>query len=387
MLQSFVVYTFTGLLLYILGTSLASKEVKNRECSYSFCWRIEVWLSVAIFSIIAGLRYNVGVDYPVYLQFYEDMHLQGWISRETLELGFMFILKLFTNFDLHFSFFFAFLASIQIFFVYYALRDRTFLLPYVGLFIMLGPFFLDWMNGIRQCIAICIFVYAVEFIQKRKLLHYIILIIIAGLFHKSAYILLFLYFIVNPINGIFNNRWLVIFTYVLCILIGLVPTWLYIVERFEGILQILGYDFYSENLQSYSEDVMRSVAWGPSRLGDLCISLMIFWYYSRIRFFYNSDKLLPYYFVLFFFGSCFYNLFINTSHIFLRPIAYFTIFKLPLTAYLLYYLKISRRKFVYFFLFFVAFTYIYFVIIKVSLNNTGGEEYSLYKFFFNHINF
>ena len=59
--------------------------------------------------------------------------------------------------------------------IYYALKDRKFLLPYVALCIMLNSaFFLNWMNGIRQCVAICAFVFLIKFIVERKLFKYII---------------------------------------------------------------------------------------------------------------------------------------------------------------------------------------------------------------------
>lgn len=386
MLQSIIVYTLTGLILYALGRNLALRDARMQRTFHhptSF-WSPEVWLSILVFAIVAGLRYNVGVDHLMYLQFYEDMAKQGWITRETLEPGFLFIIKIFTELNLHFFFFFAFLAAIQLFFVYYAFRYKKYLLPYIGLFIMLGPFFLNWMNGIRQCIVMCFFIFAIEFIQQRKLLLYIISIILASLIHKSAYLLIPIYFLLWKPFKWGQNRTITLIILALAIAIGSTPTWLSLINKLESFLAFIGYDYYSENIQRITEEAHRSVSWGPSRLGNLFITLFILWYYPNTKKYYVYDKQLPYYFILFFIGACLYNLFVNTSHIFLRPIEYLTIFKLPLTAYLLIYLQKSNQKLSFYLLAMIAFTYIYFEIYKASLITNPFEDFTSYKFFFNY---
>ena len=385
MLQSIIVYTLTGFILYALGRNLALRDARFQRMYHhpTTFWSPEICLSIIVFSIIAGLRYNVGVDHLMYLQFYEDMAKQGWVTRETLEPGFLSIMKVCTELNLHFFFFFAFLAAVQLFFVYYAFRHKKYLLPYIGLFIMLGPFFLNWMNGIRQCLAMCIFVFLVEFIQKRKLIPYTIGILIAFTLHKSAIMLFPLYFILWKPFKWGQNRTITFIIIAFAIAIGLTPTWLSLINKLEGFLSFMGYDYYSENIQQITEESKRSVSWGPSRLSDLFITLFILWYYPKLKQYYAHDKQLPHYFILFFIGACSYNLFINTSHIFLRPVMYFTIFQLPLTAYLLFYLRTKKKTISFAILAFVAFSYIYFVIYKSSLINNSWEDFSSYKFFFN----
>lgn len=386
MLQSIIVYTLTGLILYALGRNLALRDARFQRMYHhptSF-WSTEIWLSILVFAIVAGLRYNVGVDHLMYLQFYEDMAKQGWITRETLESGFLFIMKVFTGLNLHFFFFFAFLAAVQLFFIYYAFRYKKYLLPYIGLFIMLGPFFLTWMNGIRQCIVMCFFIFSIEFIQQRKFFHYIISIILASFIHKSAYMLIPIYFLLWKPSYIGENKYLSIGILFCAIVVGQTPTWLNISSHITSLLQLMGYNFYADNLQTIAEEGNKIRAWGPSRLGDLAITIFIFWLYPKMKTFYNQDKILPYYFILFFIGSCLYNLFANTSHIFIRPIEYFTIFKLPLTAYMLVYCKTTHKQTLFKFLAIIAFSYIYFVIYKSSLIQNPHEDFSSYKFFFNY---
>lgn len=383
MLESILVYTLTAILLYGLAKNLALRDARFQQ-QYkhpaSF-WCPEIILSFFLFGFIAGARYNVGVDHITYLTEYQSLQNTGHTSRETFEAGFLFIANLFAKARLHYFFFFAFWAIIQLFFIYYALRDRKFLLPYVALNIMLGAYFLTWMNGIRQCVAICIFVFLIKFIIERKFIKYVIGLLIASTVHQSALILFPLYFIFFREYKLTNNKLYLAILFV-CVAIGMTPTWLAMMTKAESLFSLLGYTYYADNIDRITEEAQRQVAWGPSRIGLFLIDILIIWFYPKMKEYAKRDKYLPAYFLLFLIGAYAYNLFVNTSHIFLRPIMYFTIFRLPLTAYLLYYLKQTNKKIMFAFLCVIAFTYIYFMIYKSVAMPTDTSETNLYRFFF-----
>ena len=386
MLQSFLVYTITALLLYSLAKNLALRDAYkqrqyNRQVAF---WCPEIIFSLLIFALVAGMRYNTGVDHLTYLRVYLSIQDTGYTSRETFEPGFIFITKLFADADLHYFFYFAFWAIIQLFFIYYALKDRKFLLPYVALNIMLGSYFLSWMNGIRQCIVICAFVFLIKYIVERNFIKYAIAILILSTIHKSAYILIPVYFLFIK-DFTFANRKICLIILAICVLIGMTPTWSNIMTKTESFLAFLGYDSYAENIGQMSES-SRQVAWGPSRIGIFLTDVLIIWFYPKMKEFFKGDKYLSAYFLLFLIGTFSYNLLVNTSHIFLRPIGYFTIFRLPLTAYLLYYLKQNRKNAMFIFLSLIVFTYIYFIIYKSSAMPTEGSEINLYHFYFETTN-
>src|SRR5690554_4193783 len=92
--------------------------------------------------------------------------------------------------NVHFSIYFGFLAFLQLFFIYRAFKDQRYLYPFLGIVILFGPEFLSWMNGIRQMLAATMFVFAIQFIQKRQLWKYVGTIVLASLFHTSAIVLL-----------------------------------------------------------------------------------------------------------------------------------------------------------------------------------------------------
>lgn len=382
MLQSIIVYTLTGFILYALGRNLALRDARMQRTFHSptSFWCTETWLSILVFAIVAGLRYNVGVDHLMYLQFYEDMEKQGWITRETLEPGFSFIMKVFTELNLHFFFFFAFLAAIQLFFIYFALRKQKQLLPYIGLFIMLNSYYLSLMNGIRQYIAICIFIFAIEFIQRRKLIPYVITILLASLIHKSAYILLPLYFVFyKPIHISRISPLMII--YILCIIIGSSPTWVTNLTNLNNLYSFLGYENYVDSFETQFEE-FNSYNLGPRSLSVIFFHLMIIYYYPKIAQKFRSEQKLPYYFLCFFIGVCLYNLVINSIVAFIRPVLYFSFFSLIMAAYCALFLKTEHKyKSLFFFMLLIC-SYIYISIYTVIADPNNSVTY---KFFFDKL--
>lgn len=379
MLQSFVVYTFTALCLFMLGKSLYLRELRTSsygECSTSF-WSPEILLSILIFALVAGLRYNVGVDYPFYLSEYLSLQTRGYTYRETYESGFFFITKFFAGSGFHYFFFFAFWAAIQLGFIYYALKDRKSILKYVGLIIMLGPFFLDWMNGIRQCVVECIFVFSIVYIQKRKFWAYFLILFLASFIHKSALVLLPLYFVVHRFS-LSSNKYFNILILLVCVLLGNMPTWITIVSSITNLISFLGYDAYVVRFENIFEQ-LSAFEWGPRRISVLLVNLIIVYYYPSMRSYFSSDKLFYLYFNLYFIGICSYNLLANTSLEFLRPVGYFTIFTILTVAYALVYFKKSKKNLLFYLVLFLTCVYTY---LCLAADYGKTDSFVIYEFFF-----
>lgn len=380
MVLSLFVYTFSAIILYLLGRNIALRETRYMATYHkaSPFWSSEMILIIILFAFISGARYQVGQDHLTYLTNYLDMQKQGWTTRETFESGFTFLMKLFTNLGLHFFFFFAFLGCLQIFFFYYAFKKEKYLYPYFGPIIMLTPLFLTWMNGIRQSIVCCIFVFLVQFIKERKLLYYFIGIVIAATIHKSAYLLLPLYFIFWK-DFYFKNKYFNILTVVFCTILGSSPTWSHLIQNTQSLFALLGYDNYNENIDTIMEDT-RKMNWGPIRILLYLTNICIIWYYPKVRKRFSHHKMLDLYFTFFFIGASLYNLLVETGIIFTRPLMYFTIFTYVMLAYTLKGLSLISKKNFYFFSL-ITFGYIYFELFKLNLTNTiFSPEY--YKFFF-----
>jgi|LSQX01.3.fsa_nt_gb hypothetical protein len=276
MLQSIIVYSLMGFSLFGLGQVAAKREqiyiAKNKNLPF-FTW--EILFSLLIFAFFSGVRWNVGVDHLSYLSYYNELlNKRQFLSRE-MEPGFLFISKIFASLNIHFTVYFAFLAFLQIFFVYYAVKNERYLMPFLGMLILLGPQYLSWMNGIRQMLAATIFVFSIQYISKRRLIPYIICILLATSIHKSAILLLIFYFI--PQRDYFKNRYMNIALVILTLIIGSSPTFMNKMTPFANILELIGFERYAERF-----DIMlnyeREMALGPRRLSIIFLNILNVWY-------------------------------------------------------------------------------------------------------------
>lgn len=287
-----------------------------------------------LFAFIFGCRFNVGVDYHTY---YLD-YLYNYSSRE-IELGFLLIKETFQNNGLHFALYFGFIAFIQIFFFMMAFRKRAYLYPYILLVLFLSCIELGWMNGIRQSVATCIFVYATTFIEKKQPIKYIIAILIAMQFHSSAIILLPIYFITY--FPILKNKWISLGIYVAALFVNTLP-----VERFDVLFtqaaNLLGYgDVYD------SESALVELEQGGSGLGRLVLNtifLVIILYSNKLKeFFKNDERWFSIIYNLFVIGM-FGNIAFNKCVMLLRPFGYFRVFWAIMAGCLIYYFTKKKTK-------------------------------------------
>ena len=384
MILSISVYLILAFLLYVLAKQIVISEriaLRTTEHNISFL-NLPTVLSILLFALICGVRYNVGVDNLSYIKQYTYLQQTGNFARENFEALFGWVAKICVNLNLHFSIFMGLWAGLQLFFIYYSMRRDKYLLPFIALFIVLGPTFLSWTNGVRQTVVICIFVFLIEYITTRKLWKYVVGILICSCIHKSAIILLPFYFIFQkPLYP--KSRLLNISILIVCTVVGMAPNWIYIMNDLKDILVFVDYENYADQLEYITENANQSMAWGPSRIGLYALDLLAIWFYPKISKKYQLNKRFDIYFCAFLFGTFFFNLFANTSHIFLRPIAYFRDFKLIIVPVCLYYLLKERRYCLYLSMSALAYFYTLYASTKAFVGDgLGGNAPEVYKFFF-----
>lgn len=158
---------------------------------------------VALFAI-AAIRSDVGHDYNSYGQIFLDIRKQSYetISTSKLEKGFAIPMKILTvAFGKDYQLFFvvvAFVMALGVMAYIYLYSEK----PYMSVFCFLtfGLYF-NSMNFLRQMIAAIIVMYALQYIQKKEMLRYLILVIFASCFHTSALLMIPFYFILMiPMN-------------------------------------------------------------------------------------------------------------------------------------------------------------------------------------------
>lgn len=340
MVLSLLIYVSLGIFLFVLAWHVQHKEKATAHGSSQTVgfssWEIVV--SIVAFATIAGARYHTGYDHAMYLHQYLQYGYYGFFTRD-LEPLFQWVTQLMSGAGVHYFFYFALWAALQIGFIYYALRCNKALLPWVALYIMLGPFFLDWMNTMRQCVCECIFVFAIELIHKRKLMGYLCVVAVCTLLHKSAIILLPIYLIHNVR---LNVKWMLAVMAVALIL-GLLPLWSGLMKLLYSVTTQLGYESYGGSIQRMIGGELRHVAWGPVRMVNLAIPILIVCFYPQVKKHFDTDPLLPYYVLMTVIWFCANNTLLNTNVFMTRPFEYFKIFTLVANAYLLAYLFETKK--------------------------------------------
>jgi hypothetical protein len=383
MLQSIIVYGITLIMLLTLGLIAAKRErVNNTIRRKNSFFTPEIFFSLLIFAVISGIRWNVGVDHLSYLSSYETIKAGGEFRASGVEQAFDLITRLFAVFDVHFTLYFAFWAFLQLFFIYYAFKDEKYLLPFICVVLILGPHYLNWMNGIRQTLAACMFVYSVQFIKDTKFFKYLITILLATLIHKTAILLLALYFI--PQKDYFRNRLFTFGLLILSVFIGSTPLWLNFIDNFVAVFNFLGYDEYIQQLDIFVENE-RNLAFGPRRIILFIITSLIILYSKKLKkHFENTNFLMFFNFSIF--GEIYFNFFAGANHIFRRPATYFTIFTIITTAYLLYYLKLKSKGAVSLKFIIILVLLIFYLLISCYAEYPKGDyDFTNFKFFWDYI--
>lgn len=126
----FYIYFFVLFMTYWARRSLISFQA---NASVPII-KLDIWLSIMLFSIIIGCRYMVGVDYKGYLEDYRS-GIDGYAIRN-YELAFKCIVTFLLKIDAHYIYFFIISAFVQIYFFYKSFdRKIYYLLPW------LFPFF------------------------------------------------------------------------------------------------------------------------------------------------------------------------------------------------------------------------------------------------------
>lgn len=184
MFQTLIVY----LLIYACSLVCAKQaQIATIGNSRSLSSTPIFYIGIIIFSLIVGLRWNVGIDFPVYYDL-----LMGYYSDEAqltrLELiPYITILGI-QKYDIPFYYWFVVMAFIQMFFLQKTFDKNLKIFLVWGIFFYLTSQLAYAMNIIRQAAAVSVVLYAYTFINSREYRKYLFWVFIASLFHLSALI-------------------------------------------------------------------------------------------------------------------------------------------------------------------------------------------------------
>lgn len=144
--------------------------------------------------LVSGLRWKTGVDHMNYYYVFTNILYK---LDTHVEIGFKLLCKLILLFTEDMSVMFFICALITVSFTIAAIKmNSTNLFISVFLYISMGFFYYS-MNSIRHFMALSIYMFAYYFLRKRKIIPYIIAILLAATFQKVALVALPLYFLLN----------------------------------------------------------------------------------------------------------------------------------------------------------------------------------------------
>ena len=153
-----------------------------------------------IIIFVLAFSYNNGSDWVHYQIFYENVipyiELSDILSGEQrFEIGYVLLNFLFYKF-LNYELFMGLILSVCIFLLikfltFYSHNRYIAIIIFMTLYLFISSI----EPVIRQMISLTIIVYGFKFIERNLFFKYLLVILIAGQFHQSAYLLLILYFI------------------------------------------------------------------------------------------------------------------------------------------------------------------------------------------------
>lgn len=180
-------------IIITLSIIFAMGAEKSRESKkkFYFFWGI----SFILLFLFSGVRYKVGYDYEyTYLPGYYHI-VNGYESR--FEIIFVWLNKLVYHIFNNVDWLFIISSFITLYLVYKTIRKYSDNVTLSILMLFVTRFYLYSFTQVRQYIAIAIFIYAIKYIVNKDLKRYLLCILIAIGFHKTAIIYLPIYFIGN----------------------------------------------------------------------------------------------------------------------------------------------------------------------------------------------
>jgi len=342
------VYILTLVLIFVLGFLDLRLELNNAQRN----WMIFFLYAVIVIQI--GLRWETGTDWDMYLiNFYgtNDYNIVLLNSLTGFEIGYgtfvFFINKIFNNYSV-------FLLIHALIFYWGIFRMAKKYSPYFFITIM---FYYANNLGIvgsnRQLLAIVICLWSLEFVFERKPFKFFCTVVVAMLFHTTAFMFAIYYFL----NRNFKAA-VIILVLIASFIIGKTSLPFFIFSKFGGLFGELA----TSKTSYYSATAEDSLAEGGLGIMGL-IKRLLFIAIFTYNYSFLSNK-LTYYKVLYngyMFGIMVYFLFSSSMLVLVsRGSLYFNIMESLLIScqFLVLYKRVDR-EYVFFALLFISIVFLY----------------------------
>ncbi|MDR2830864.1 MAG: EpsG family protein [Methanobrevibacter sp.] len=335
---AYLVYT----VIFVVTLFFAYAGIKRNDNFHKITSR-KTWffwgIAIAFYTVILGLRKDVGIDYVTYKGMFEV--IDAFTKTDVIYFLFTGIVK-----NYHYNYFIALLAFVPICFVFLFFKDKIkFLMLFLFFYFTWGIMF-DSLNIMRQIAACTIIVYAVTKYLDKDYVKFIIFTILALCFHRSSLSVL-------PFIFLFRFDFTKSRRIILCLLVfsfvfgqNIYNQFLFpVLNKFFIAVDVSsGYSIYLENFDLYSERGLILVESGTGLFNIFNLFVVIYAvFFSEIL----KEKYKRYNFNLYYnfmiVGTVCYNIF-RYHEMLNRMCYYFMYFRLIVFAVLFYYLLFVQEN-------------------------------------------
>ncbi|WP_338951461.1 EpsG family protein [Fusobacterium nucleatum] len=187
-----IIYIYLSI-FFFLGI-IKNEFFKNKKSDFL------IFLIIFLFSF----SYQMGSDWLSYQEWYEEIFINlGWNNLfeqisglEGLEVGYVLLNIIFFNLGFSYELFMGTVLSVCSFIILKFIQKESKNYYLAFYFFLINGFLTTLLEPIaRQLIALTFFITAIKYLKERKIYKYTFIILVASLFHKSAFLLLPLYFV------------------------------------------------------------------------------------------------------------------------------------------------------------------------------------------------
>ena len=331
--NTYIFYTLFVILCILFSNKLISKKIgahNNFEIDFT---RPGIYLFMMMYTLVIGLRYNVGRDYEGYTRWFKELSRSGRFPVDN-DFGFIWLNQLLVESGFESYSLFIVFAFLQILFLLLFLKRIPFLRFWYFFFFFTSLLFFVSMNVMRQTLAFFVFMYCVQLFYEKKYIKTLLLGIFAFSMHKTVIIL----FVLLPILRLEWFKNIKIQIIVLFLSAFILPSFFMVfLDYASPFINLMGYSYYAENL-----DLMNEITEENKRGDGLSIFLFFFidlfivLFYDKLKEKFNSFNFIPFY-NLFFVGLILSRIFAD-NFILARIADYFIHFRVVIVAFLMFYI-------------------------------------------------
>lgn len=169
------------------GLQSSRQQYLNRACL--------ALLFVLLFAV-SFCRYELGNDYKRYLEFFRLISKDQYVPTEPGFNALVRLMQLLFGSETYLSIF-AFCAAFTIALMLKALYDLSEAFSFsVFLFLCFGYYYYS-MNSVRYYMAVALVLVSMQYVLKKQYLKFLLLVLLAALFHKSALLAIPVYLLAN----------------------------------------------------------------------------------------------------------------------------------------------------------------------------------------------